>query len=83
MNKQKPNIKFPFDIEQNNSFSFLDIQICHENNKYTSSVYRKPTFINIFFNSPLSSKFGLVNALLFRCFNLCGSFKKIHFEIVF
>ena len=50
--------------ERNNSFSFLDVKICRENNKLTTSVYRKPTFSGVFtsFKSfiPTIYKFGLV-----------------------
>ena len=44
MNTKHPNIKFTFEHEDNNSFLFLDVKICRENNKLTTSVYRKPTF---------------------------------------
>ena len=44
MNTEHPNIKFSLEYEHNNSFSFQDVKICCENNKLTTSVYRKPTF---------------------------------------
>ena len=50
MNTKHRNIKFTFEQEHNNSFSFLDVKICRENNKFATSVYRKPTFIGIFTN---------------------------------
>ena len=34
----------------NNSLSFLDIKIVQENNKFTTSVYCKPTFSGMFTN---------------------------------
>ena len=37
-------------IEENGSLSFLDITITHENNKFVTSVYRKPTFSGVFTN---------------------------------
>ena len=46
MNKKNPNIKFTFEVEQN-TLSFLDIKP-RENNKFTTSVYRKPTFSGVF-----------------------------------
>ena len=33
MNTKHPNIKFTFEHEHNNSFSFLDVKICCENDK--------------------------------------------------
>ena len=87
MNKQHPNIKFTFEIEQSNTFSLFNIKICHENNKFTNSVYRKCTFSGVFKNFasfiPLSCTFGLVNTLLFRCFTLCSSYGKCHDQFVY
>ena len=51
MNTKHPNIKFTFEHEHNNSFSFLYVKICRENNKLTTSVNRKPTFSGVFTNS--------------------------------
>ena len=50
MNTKHPNIKFTFKHEHNKSFLFLDVKICWENNKLTTSVYRKPTFSGVFTN---------------------------------
>ena len=82
MNKKHPNIKFAFEYEHNNTFSFLDVKICRENNKLTTSVYRKPTFREVFtnFKSFITTvqKFGLVYTLLHRCFNITSSYEKFH-----
>ena len=68
MNHQHPNIKFTFEVEKND-FSFLDVKICRENNKFTTSVFRKPTFSGVFTNfdsfTLISYKHGLVNTLMF------------------
>ena len=48
--KQYKNIKFTSKIEENGSLSFLDITITRENNKFVTSVYRKPTFSGVFTN---------------------------------
>ena len=48
MNTKHPNIKFTFEHEHNNYFSFLYVKICRENNKLTTSVYRKPIFKGFF-----------------------------------
>ena len=74
MSTKHPNIKFTFEHEHNNSFSFLDVKICRENNKLTTSVYRKSTssggFTNFESFLPTVYKFGLVYTLLHRCFIL-------------
>ena len=84
MNTKHPNIKFTFEHEHN-SFSFLDVKICRENNKLTTSVYRKPTFSGVFTNSksfiPTVYKFGLVYILLHRYCNITSSYEKFHNEI--
>ena len=85
MNTEHANIKFTFEYERNNSFSFLDVKIYRENNKLTNSVCRKPTFSGIFTNFksfiPTVYKFGLVYTLLHRCFNITSSYEKFHNEI--
>ena len=85
MNTKHANIKFTFEHEHNNSFSFLDVKICRENNKLTTSVYIKPTFSGFFTNFksfiPTVYKFGLVYTLLHRCFIITFSYEKLHNEI--
>ena len=85
MNTKHPNIKFTFEYEHNNSFLFLDVKICREKNKLTTSVYRKPTFSGVFNNFksfiPTVYKFDLVYTLLHRCFNITYSYEKFHNEI--
>ena len=86
-NHQHSNIKFTFEVEKNNNFSFLDVKICRENNKFTTSVFRKHTFSGAFTNFdsfiPISYKHGLVNTLIFRCFKICSSYEKLHNQIVY
>ena len=76
---------FTFEHEHNNSFSFLDVQICRENNNLTTSVYIKPTFSGVFTNfksfRPTVYKFSLLYTLLHRCFNITSSYEKFHNEI--
>ena len=85
MNTKHPNIKFTFEHQHNNYFSFLDVKICQENNKLITFVYRKPTFSGVFTNFksfiPTVYKFGLVYTLLQRCFNITSSYEKFLNEI--
>ena len=84
LTQNHPNIKLIFEHEYNNSFSFVDVKICRENNKLTTFVYRKPTFSGVFtnFKSFMLTvyKFSLVYILLHRCFNVTSSYKKFHNE---
>ena len=52
MNKKHPNIRFIFEVEDQNSFSFLDIKIIRNTEKkaFETSVYRKSTFSGVFTN---------------------------------
>ena len=88
MNTKHPNVRFKFEIEKQNSFSFLDINIIRNTEKkaFETSVYRKSTFSGIFTNFksfiPMIQKTGLLETTLFRCFSICTSFRKFHEEIV-
>ena len=42
---QHKKIKFTSETENENSISFLDIEITRDNNKFMTSVYRKPIFL--------------------------------------
>ena len=74
LNRQHKNIKFTSETENENSFLFLDIKITRENNKFMTSVYRKPTFSGVFTNFgsfiPKSYKYNLLFTLLNRAFKL-------------
>ena len=50
LNRQHKNIKFTSETENENSILFLDIKITRDNNKFMTSVYRKPTFSRVFNN---------------------------------
>ena len=85
MNKRHKNIKCSFETEKDNSFSFLDVKICREKDKFTTNVFRKDTFSGIYtdFSSfvALEHKFGLVYTLLHRGFTIVSDFSKFHFEV--
>ena len=85
LNKQRKIIKPTTEIEENGSLSFLDIKISRENNKFMTSVYRKPTFSGVFTNFesfiPDIYKRGLIETLLHRSFRLCSNYENFHREI--
>ena len=88
LNTKHPNTHFTFEIEDQNSFSFLDIKIIRNTEKkaFERSVYRKSTFSGVFTNFksfiPMTYKIGLLETMLFRCFSICSSYGKFHEEIV-
>ena len=84
-NLQYANIKLISEIEMNNSLYFLDIKSVRENRKFTTSVYRKPTFSGVFSNFASFIlnlyKYTLTFTLLHRAFELCSNFELSHQEI--
>ena len=77
LNKQHRNIAFTYEMEQNDSLSFLDNKISRENNKFVSSVYRKPTFSGVFTNIESFTwkcyKRSLIDTLLYGRFSVCSN----------
>ena len=88
MNTKHPNVRFPFEIENGNSFSFLDINNIRNIDKraFETSVYRKSTSSGAFTNFksfiPMTYKIGLLENMLFCCFSISTFYEKFHKEIV-
>ena len=83
LNCQHPNIFFSSELEKNGKL--LDIEIIRSNGKFSTSVYRKPTFTALFTNFHsfvlLVYKGPLVCCLLHRIFHLCSSYENFHAEL--
>ena len=66
--------------------SFLDDNIIRKQGKFTTFVYRKPTFSGIYthFDSflPFSNKIGLLRTWLYKYFRICSDWTKFHLELV-
>ena len=84
LNSRHLNISFTIENEKDNRMSFLDVNIIREKDKFTTSIYRKPTFSGIYthFDSflPSSNKTGLLHTLLDRCFWICADWTKFHLD---
>ena len=84
MNKRHKNIELTFETVKFNSFSFLDVKICREKDKFTTNIFRKDTFSGVCTNFSsfvaLKHKFCLVYTLLHRSFTIVTDFSKSHFE---
>ena len=80
-------MSFTTENEKQNRMSFPDVQVIHENEKFTTSVYPKPTFSEVHtqFGRFLPSiyKFGTVYTLAFICFQIYSSWTKLHTELLF
>ena len=66
MNTRHKNLKFTFDFEQNNSFSFLDVKITRGSNGFSTSVFRKATFSGCGFTKQI------------RCFTIWSGMQSFH-----
>ena len=78
-------MKFTFEKEQSNCLNFLDVKVIREDNVFSTSIYRKPSFSGVYahFDScmPLNYKFNLVPSVIFRSFTICFDMPKFHQEI--
>ena len=85
MNSKHRNIKFTFETEDCNNFSFLDVKITQQKKRFVTFIFRKAAFSGVFTNydSFISDtyKIGLAHSLLFRFFNICSSMENFHIEV--
>ena len=85
LNRQHPSISFTFELEKDGKLPFLDFEIFRSNGKFSTSVYRKPTFTGLFTNFhsfiPLAYKRSLVSCLLHRIFNLCSTYENFYAQL--
>ena len=85
LNKQHKNIKFTFEKENKSKLAFLDALIINNNDKFSTSVFRKDSNIGLFTNfcsfTPMTYKKGLIKTLLSRAFKLSSSWQLFHNEI--
>ena len=85
MNSKHKNMKFTFETEDSNNFSFLDVKITRKNKRFATSIFRKATFSGVYTNYDSfileTYKTGLVHTLLFRFFKICSSIENFHIEV--
>ena len=90
MIRKLKNIKFTFEAEDLNSFSFLEVKITSKNKRLVTSIFHKATFREVFSNydSSMNSftfdtyKVGLVHTLLFPCFKIFPKMENFPREVV-
>ena len=75
------------ETEKENKLSFLGVESTCEQGKFTTIVYRKPTFGGVYSNFesflPSVYKFGMIYTLLCRCFRICLNWTHFHTELAF
>ena len=87
LNAKHQNITFTKETELNNKLSFLDITITKANNKFETSIFRKPTFTGLAMNylssEPLLYKLNAVRTLIYRAYHLSSNYINFDNEINF
>lgn len=87
LNCRHPRMKFTKEVEQNGSIPFLDVNVKKLGDKFSTSVYRKPSFtglgLSYFSFIPYTIKKAVLNSAIFRAFQLCSDFKLFDSEIKF
>ena len=68
LNSCHSNISFTIETEQNNKIPFLDVNIIRKQSKFTTNVYRKPSFGGVYTHFvsclPSTFKIGIIYTLL-------------------
>ena len=74
-------------MENNNKLAFLDVLVEKNNNKFETSIFRKPTFsglgMSFFSFTPFLYKINAMKTLLDRAKKSCSNFTNLNKEISF
>ena len=80
-------MSFSMKTEKENKLSFPDVQIISEKSRFTTSIYRKPTFSSVYCNFesflPSVCNVVIVYSLVYRCFRICSNWTQFHTESMF
>ena len=86
-NSRHQNIKFTFEEEHKNKIAFLVISRTRVGNELEPYLFRKKTFSGVYlnFNGHLPSVYekSFFHTLLYRAYNICSNYTKLHQEIVY
>ena len=87
LNSQHPNISFTCDKEVETILLFLDIKIKRDNDRFRTSIYRKPTFTGLLSKyysfTPLQYKENLISTLICRAFRISSDYFSFDSEVQF
>ena len=86
LNSYHPNIKFTYEVEENNKITFLDVLINRISfNEIEASVYRKESntdiYINWYSHVPLQWKIGTLQDLVTRAKNISSTEDLLNLEL--
>ena len=72
--------------KKENKLFFLDVEVIREQGKFTTTIYRKPTFSGVYSNFesflPSVYKFGIVYTLVYRFFLIFSKWTQFHTELI-
>lgn len=85
LNSCHPNLHFTSECETNDSLPFLGTLVFREDDHFSTTIHRKPTFTGLYTNFrsclPNRYKVGLLNTLIHRAFEICSTYKLFHEEL--
>ena len=85
MNSFHPSIQFTYERENNNSISFLDIELLRVGENIETRVFRKPTNTDLYIHwqsfAPLQWKHCTLKTLVYRSYIICSNEKHLHSEL--
>ena len=85
MNAIHKNMKFIFEREDLNNFSFLEVKITRKNNRFVPSIFRKAIFSGVFTNCESfifdTCKIGSAHTLLLWFFKVCSRMDNFYIEV--
>ena len=87
INRWHPNIRFTKEDEVDKKLAFLDVLVLRDetNDKYTTTLYRKPTNTNLYLlfesNQCRRYKIGLIRTLTIRILRICSNDEQKQIEL--
>ena len=85
LNGQHPHILCTHESEDSNSSPFLDVLVTHDDNDFSTNLYRKKTFTGLYTNfesfSPIQYKVNLILVLIYRDYHICSSYLSFHEQV--
>ena len=77
LNTFHKNIKFTYELEINNKFSFLDVLLIRKNDTLETTIYRKSTNNGVYLHwdsfAPKNWKLSTLRSILARAYKICST----------
>ena len=87
LNGQHRNIKFTYEIEEENSLPFLDVLVTWDGSAFVTDLFRKKTFTGLYTDfgslTPSNYKTNLITVLVYRAFHICSTYISFHKQLLF